>query len=432
MSCPFGDGSELDAFDDLPVSLMAEAKLIKQPKAAPRVPKWQYSDRTELDEFDDLPVSHVAEARFLKQPISVTTRKFENTIVIIRKPLKALPSIAPEPEERHPGVLPLPRELRDEVYSYLLCNNYHVKLPLAKIGDRRRLYYCMNSELDKVFRPPCFPHFRRSQYQQNSAQPGPQSAPSLNTVAPWYPASHKYKEIDALLTNTWNFAITSKCLPILLASKATYEEAANSVYAQSTFFFFINGPRLFPFSASSSFKRMNSIYIHVDLLRAYMRRCKTADQSCTLEFCRRLIQEFGNIKDERTSCVLSFVSSEDAGFLLSSSILQAFKSLTGFKTVALRLTPPYMGWDPPSFVPSPRYALWARESRKRDSTFFDWLNDYIKPDLGPGKTFHGRGDFFCLVFHPRAHLTGSNPPEFNVDDLVNSLDGISHEQLCKG
>jgi len=440
MSCPFGDGSELDAFDDLPISLMADAEFIEQPKTAPKVPKWQYNDRTELDDFDDLPVSLVAEARFLKQPVSVTTRKFENTIVIIRKPLKVLPSIAPEPEERHPGLLSLPRELRDEVYSYLLCNNYRVKLPLARSRDTRKLY-CMNSELNKAFRAPFFPRFRRPQHQQNSAQhasqptqPGSQSAqhglqsaPSLDIAAPWHSDSHKYKESDAVLMSTWNFAIASKCLPILLASKATYEEAADSVYSRSTFFFFINRPRLISFGASTSLKRMNNVYIHVDLLRAYMRRCKTADQSCTLEFCRSLIQAIGNIKDERTSCIISFVSSVDTSFLLQSSMLQAFKALTGFKTVALRITRTHRGWDPPSRA----YATWIRELRKGDLCLFFWLNDFLKPELGPGKAFYGPGDFHCLVFHPRAYLTGSKPPEFNVDDLINSLDRIFHENPCK-
>ena len=68
----YGDGSELDHFEDLPVSLSAEGKFTKEPRVKLKLRNPYPCDGTELDEFDDLPVSFRTEARFYKAPSTMS------------------------------------------------------------------------------------------------------------------------------------------------------------------------------------------------------------------------------------------------------------------------------------------------------------------------------------------------------------------------
>lgn len=425
MTESYGEGSELDAFDDLPVSPMAEAEFFKRPKVKLRLKGPYQYDGTELDGFKDLPVSTTAEARFLKPPIVAKTLRFGNSTVRIHRrtetfqQLSNITSYTQDPPESHPGLLPLPRELRDQVYRHLLCNTYIVNFP-PTIETAIRIGNYASDDFKSAFTLPVHPHFQPPQPRTSTKR---YCVDDGSTVAPWNPGTPSYetlrrfeqegkaREDSARLQRLFKFPVNSQCLPILLASKATSEEAATVLYSTSTFYFSIYRPQRFDLDPRTV-DRMKSIYIDVDLVKAYLRDYSTIDQACTLEFCRRVIEKFGGDNVERNLCIISFDRGEETDFLRLPAFMHALKGLIGFKTVVIRLSPAYKGWLKPDHS-----LKWARHMRKWDVANLTILHAHLRPKLGPSKAFR-RKDFCCLIYHPHSHLTGSQPPDYDVENLA--------------
>ena len=205
---------------------------------------------------------------------------------------------------------------------------------------------------------------------------------------------------------------------ILYASKATYIEAAQVLFDQSTFVFSIHQPLAFIVN-KYTLAKMKNICIDVDLLKAYIDHYSTLDQANTFETCRLLLCALGGTKIERTSCIINFHRAEKSSFVLLNGFINALKDLRGFKTVVIKLLPPYQDWwEEEAFAPA-TYHDTMKRLFTNDIANLIHLDEALKDHLGPSILEYMRYDFWCLVYHPRAHHTGSPPPLFNMNDLAD-------------
>lgn len=471
MTVPYyGDGSELDAFEDLSIDPITESSFLKQPKVIVLAPTTRQPDVDDLIAINDLPVSPEVEALFLKAPsTSKTCYNTSNVLnpdevqslisnarcqeanitrakealkvkVVTKKPTTENPRRASTQRTNtmspmvptngqlkmpSPGlpVLPLPRELRDEVYKHLLCKTYRVRLPA--IGDAAlRLGYCQNSAFEMAFRPR-----RRPPGQQGtpSASVAPLESDHMRTKAPWAVVDRKTQrrtEEERYYTiqrKRWNLASPKDTLSILQASRPTLMETAYLVYEKSTFCFLVCEPRK-DILDDCTVSLMKNVVFHIDLLRTYeilndgkFKQSVSFEgdvkfQASTLEFARRLICRFGDDTNKRKLCIIRMDYRNDCRFLIEPAFLQAIARLVGFQTVALRFTPR----DELGSVPRNTNGLKIVHYR-----IFQYWEIILENDLGPGKAGFDREDFYSLVFHPLSHRTGSPPPEFDVKDLAD-------------
>ena len=389
------------------------------------------SDGSELDGFDDLTVSEATEAKFLKDPVSSSTRTSHRTPALIRQlprtvqPLPAIVSINPESPKRHPGVLALPRELRDEIYKHVLAHNYRVNYPWPSMGSWAE---CENAEFDFAFEPPAHPRFQPPPPQRRLERTDPVRC--TDTIAPWFPGAPGYdivmkfekeekeKENDQRFERRWGLSKPLDHFGLIYASRATSKEATKVLYDHSTFVFSLNQPFAFILD-QHTLGKMKKICIDVDLLSAYMEDYSTEDQASTLEACRRLLCDFGGTKIERTSCIINFHRTEHTSFILLDRFVKALKELKGFKTVVIKLLPPYQDWWEEEAFDSAAYPEMMARLYTWDIGNLMLLDKDLKDHLGPSTSEYMRYDFWCLIYHPRAHHTGSRPPLFNVDDLAD-------------
>ncbi|KAL6719697.1 hypothetical protein ACLMJK_001618 [Lecanora helva] len=338
----------------------------------------------------------------------------------------------PSLKESHAGLLTLPREIRDEIYGLLLSNAYLVKnakafSPEPVLHDK----FYMIHEIIPAFPELMHPRFRRPQSIRETSD----SVRETDDVAPWNEGliSHdmfrrcerigKENENDALLEKRWKFAKLSQFFPLLRTSTSIYHEAIQVLYERGTFFFNLNQPLEYAFRMGTD-KRMKKIYINVDLLRAHIRERSTGQQAYTFEAFRRLLRHFAGDQIERTSCVINFHRGESTAFLLVESLERSLKTLIGFKTVVIRVALPYEGWWQEEMFHISNLLSPLRTPRQLfelncidDITNLDRLDHKMQAHFGPSIKEYEREKFFCLIYHPRAHLTGTHPPNFDVDEL---------------
>ena len=119
-------------------------------------------------------------------------------------------------------------------------------------------------------------------------------------------------------------------------------------------------------------------------------------------------------KDERLSCIINIDSTENTEFLEHPSLVQALKGLIRFQTVVLRLVPAYMRCQ----LPQQTTLLSHRLTKNVDH--LSKLDKRLSPELGPSKAKYGGRDYWFLIYHPRSHIQGLRPPEFDVQELANS------------
>lgn len=464
----YGDGSELDAFEDLSIDPITEASFLKQPKVIVLAPTTPQSDVDDLMAINDLPVSPVVEVLFLKAPS--TSKTCYNTSNVLapekvqglfnkawcqesaahgraninraKEALKVTPlmdnrtidhsgetstqeidkmslRVPADEEPKLPrAVLPLPRELRDEVYKHLLCQRYRVNLPF--IGDAAiESGYCHNPAFETVFPAP---PFVRSELV---------SERNTDTIAPWAsifkePMGRKLvrrnlrrteeERYNTIQRKRWMIASPKEHLSILRVSNATIAEAMPILYENSTFCFAFCEPRKDPLG-DSTVSLMKNVIFHIDLERAL----KVSDddtnvQASTLEFARRLICRFGGDINKRKLCIVRIDHSYDFRFLIEPAFVQAIATLVGFQTVALRFTHPYSH----ALENVPRLGL--RNAYNNCCGHFrdlHRLHTTLESNLGPGKAEYERQQFYSLVFQPLSHGSGSPPPKFDVKDLAD-------------
>ena len=83
--------------------------------------------------------------------------------------------------DQNPGLLPLPRELRDEIYNYVSCGNYRVKVLSLSPGAVKRIH--LSAGYRTTFLDPVDLDFQRP-----PAYHRPQPVDPLrltDTTAPW-------------------------------------------------------------------------------------------------------------------------------------------------------------------------------------------------------------------------------------------------------
>ena len=238
----------------------------------------------------------------------------------------------------------------------------------------------------------------------------------------------KIKQLDARLVKRWKFANSSAFSPIFLASKATCGEATSSFFSDSTCFFAISKPGKLDCNPST-IERMRKIHIKIDLLTAYMRSFSTFDQACTLEFATQLIRKLGGSEIRRTSCIISIDRGKETEFLTLTSFWQPIRALTGFSTVIIKMTPAYSEWlHGYTFSWMNPESAFGGVHRSSDLSSLLHLNDKLEPKLGPGRVEIERRDFYCLIYHPQAHLTSRQPPGFDVDELADPVDLLRYSR----
>ena len=386
------------------------------------------------------------EARFFKPPVVANMPTCGNTGIVIRKPddvFYPLSTDVPntiETPEHHPGVMALPREIRDEVYRYLLSNTYLVNLPHYP-NDACSYKYYVNKDFEPFFGTPMHPQFQPPIHRQYS----PPASKCGYTMAPWCTFSpgyevyrrflqeKKHQEAEARLRRQFNFENPYLCLPTLINSMITSAEASSLLYSTSTFFFYIHeAPRLDLFPGTIA--RTRNIYIHVNLLRAYLRVYSTVDQARTLDLTRRLIHLFHDDKITRASCIINFERTESSSWLDSPKLIAAFEGLTGFQTVVIRLTAAYKKSlvDDEDHIFSTqdwKARLWAW--RKRDIENLLRQELALRKKLGISNVYVMK-DFVCLVFHPRHHLNGGLVPKFDLKSLNEPPDPVTKAKKSAG
>ena len=157
------------------------------------------------------------------------------------------------------------------------------------------------------------------------------------------------------MARSWGYGRSTIGLSLLRTSSNTYEEAKAFVFQRSTFFFRITRPHG-PLPDHFPLEQMDSIYVYIDLLQAYLQHWSLADQVWTFECAKSLIYQFRKNRIERALCIINIDRGEDITFLLQPTFIEVLQSLFGFRTVALRLTPAFKDWLELEIHPPSRYS----------------------------------------------------------------------------
>ena len=299
-------------------------------------------------------------------------------------------------------MLPVPRELGDEIYRHALSITYLVKL-----------YPTSAEKLRNESQPPKSPRYANFFEQSSHALLACEMQQSQTC--------EKYRYKAAVMARTWGYGKSANGLSLLRTSSNTYEEAAAFVFPRSTFFFQITQPHE-PLPNHFPVEQMDSIHVHIDLLQAYLRHWSLEDEVWTFECPKRLIYEFGKDRIERDLCVISIDRGERTTFLLQPTFIEVIISLSRFRTVALRLTPAFKDWLEPERDPPSRYSEVLRSLRRQDIRTLKDQNKYLEFLLGPNEVDYEREDFLCLVYHPLSYNRGSQRPVFDINDLADPPD----------
>ena len=489
-----GRSVELDAVENIAVSIMTEPKFMKAPRMKVKN-ALQHADREEIITLDNLPAPPFMEARFLRHPktelllkrtyhrngtnldvspmteamflktrVSATTPKSRQLSDVVRRPGKtstwadASTANINETDQGKHGLFTLPREIRDEIYRYLFCHRFCVILPQSQIptpkpNDKEvRRYHTARMSRSKPGPQITWSQQgpRRSEplQQTDTVAPWADAAPGrpitqpqqklnrcrplhqMDTVAPWGDRApvhdvwrpYEEREYNRRLQKRWNLVTPSECMPLLLASKATHEEAATEFYNAGTFIFIVSDPSRFS-HIPTVVKRMKSVWIHIDLNKSHSDNRSVGDMAFLLAIGHDLIHTIGGTKTKKKLCIIS-IDNAWRHISFPGPIMSSIKTLTAFETVVLRFTLPYdIIWIRSQYRRPSR----APQSKSQVSVYHQifslvMVDLMLSPVLGPGRMEFGHYDFCYLVYHPYNHQTGSRAPDFDINELDDPMD----------
>ncbi|KAM0797674.1 hypothetical protein BDR22DRAFT_433788 [Usnea florida] len=214
----------------------------------------------------------------------------------------------------------MPREIRDQIYGYLLPSTYHVQLE----PRRAQRYQCRHRYVPSHPLPPIFP--ARDQQDDGIEEASSRFPPPPlylidppSKTAPWAAeSSHGSHRLNRHTGNP-----ISNRLGLLSASKQMHEEASATVYAQSTFVFTIISLSRNPLP-TNTLNRLRNVEFNIILL--------DTDYWKTAPFSIALLRLFANPDIKRDTCVLRIKQARNH-LTLHPPFLDAVRNLTAFHSV---------------------------------------------------------------------------------------------------
>ena len=203
--------------------------------------------------------------------------------------------------EFRPSLLSLLRELRDQIYSNLLSESQTVYLPLSvDVADLDRYIKDASCSVEE----PASDHFPPDQL---SPVPGTLSVGAYRSFRdvekPWrVSVRHAPSDVSRTL-ESWHqlHAMTvrkaaANSIALMQTSRHVYEEAAPMLYSLCIFVFPFDAPLKINFHPSI-FQRIQTIYIHVDLIKAYRRHWSDETEEETFESFRLSLRKLSSLTD---------------------------------------------------------------------------------------------------------------------------------------
>ena len=218
----------------------------------------------------------------------------------------------------------MPREIRDQIYGYLLPSTYHVQLE----PRRAKRYQFRHRYVPSYPLPAIFPVRKRQDdgiEEASSPFPPPHLylIDPLSKIAPWAAESSQ----DTHRLNRHTGKLVSDRLGILSASKQMHTEASAIVYAQSTFVYTVTstGRNPLPIITLDQLRKVEFNLVLLDI-----------DYWKTVRFFVALLNLFAEPDIKRDSCVISTKQAKNY-MILHLPFLNAVRGLTAFQTVTLKL-----------------------------------------------------------------------------------------------
>lgn len=262
------------------------------------------------------------------------------------------------------GFMSIPRELRDQIYSYLLVSTFRVN-----------------------------------------------TSPSMRYCQPLEP-NGAYHEPDPIYESTeaplYTFEMPSNRIAILQVNKAISEEAKETLYKHSTFVFDINGSEQsfkLKFDHLKALDSMQRIGISLDLKQAGQIPGWNglAAGVETIEAVTCLLYHFVEYPVNRDTCIINILYDSSVQFLIND-FWHILACPVAFRTVEFRIEHPWTYQRKCCFGPS---LGWSIEHSSLPN--FHQLDQYLRPEFGPGECGYDGNSVFIMRYHPRTFIETNKP-----------------------